>query len=152
MSGTFGPWFLGIDWGHVTLYKPVYDNNGDPLADYRVDVNTGIAHVVPAWKILDLLNGPRLQQQRSKDDEEIQRKTPAAVRNIQEWFEPDRFSEVRAADVQSLNDEIASLKEAVGRRRLSDRQKEESAISAKPSPSTFAACARTDLTLQNPHQ
>src|SRR5262249_18623576 len=60
LSGTFGPWLLGIDWGHVPLWRPVYErgpllNERHKTEDFEVDANTGMAYVLPAWRILELL-------------------------------------------------------------------------------------------------
>jgi hypothetical protein len=75
VDGTFGPWLLGIDWGHLPLWKPVY--RGEERTDYRVEQNTGIACVLPAWHILDLLNEKELSTQRKRDEEELTRKKRA---------------------------------------------------------------------------
>jgi len=80
VSGTFGPWLLGIDWGHLPLWKPVYEKQHKTKTDYIVDANTGIACVVPSWRILDLLNQRELVRERKRDDEEIaRRKRDAAI-------------------------------------------------------------------------
>ena len=51
---------LGIDWGHLPNWEPVYetdDSTGErmPIPGQFVKANTGMAGVVPAWKILELL-------------------------------------------------------------------------------------------------
>jgi hypothetical protein len=74
-DGTFGPWFIGIDRGHVPLWGKVREPNGDQTAQgYKVEHNTGMAVVIPAWKIVDVLRKDELVKQRKKDDEEIARK------------------------------------------------------------------------------
>lgn len=73
-QGTFGPWLLGIDWGHLPLWKPVYGQKSFHYqkAQHWVEQNTGIACVLPAWHILDLLmNDEDLVKQRSKDKAEL---------------------------------------------------------------------------------
>ena len=50
-----GPWLLGIDWGHFPRKETVFDEKGLET-QYRVISNTGIACVLPAWHIMDLLN------------------------------------------------------------------------------------------------
>lgn len=74
LSGTFGPWLLGIDWGHVPLWKPVYEEDRETETDYEVEANTGIACVVPAWRILQLLDHEELVMQRKRDNDEIGQK------------------------------------------------------------------------------
>jgi len=63
---------LGIDWGHIPMYEKVVDKYGlDHPDGWRVKSNTGMAAVVPAWRLNDLLNIPELVAQREKDDEEL---------------------------------------------------------------------------------
>jgi hypothetical protein len=75
IGGTFGPWLLGIDWGHIPLWKPVYESDGDTKTKYQVEAITGIACVVPTWRILQVLNLEELVKQREKDETET-RKMP----------------------------------------------------------------------------
>lgn len=76
MEGTFGPWLLGIDCAHVPLCKAVYeaDHRTKAQAGYIVEANTGIACVIPAWRIFDLLNESELIKARRRDDVEISKK------------------------------------------------------------------------------
>ena len=71
ISGTFGPWLLGIDFAHVPLWRPVYEQDHLTKTDYEVEANTGIACVIPAWRILDVLIQEDLVKQRNQDDKEI---------------------------------------------------------------------------------
>jgi hypothetical protein len=52
-------WLLGIDWCH--------------LQDVETKSNTGMAGVIPAWKILELINCEQLVNQRREMAERIQR-------------------------------------------------------------------------------
>lgn len=86
MTGTFGPWFLGLDRGHVPLWKPVFERSSSTgLIDQhaetnlRVEHNTGIACVMPAWRIIDILNKEELVKQRKKDDEDLSRENNTAT-------------------------------------------------------------------------
>ncbi|MCI0338547.1 MAG: serine protease [Acidobacteria bacterium] len=84
-EGTFGPWLLGIDWGHLPLWKSVYEKDETTPTDYKVEQNTGIACVLPAWHILDLLNERELVIQRKRNDDEITcKKQGAAISDIEE--------------------------------------------------------------------
>lgn len=79
-SGTFGPWLLGIDWGHLPLWKPVYERDEQTQTAQRVEQNTGIACVLPAWHILDVLNDIELVKERKRDKAELdKRKKESAV-------------------------------------------------------------------------
>ena len=52
-----GPWLLGIDWYHANNLERVRDKNGDELSEgWFVKSNTGVAGVIPASRILLLLN------------------------------------------------------------------------------------------------
>lgn len=52
-------WLLGMDWCH--------------LEDADKKANTGMAGVIPAWKILELINCEQFVQQRHEEAERIQR-------------------------------------------------------------------------------
>lgn len=69
IEGTFGPWFLGVDRGHVPLWKPVFENG--VATKHRVEHNTGMAIVIPAWRIRDILEKDDLVKQRKDDDDKI---------------------------------------------------------------------------------
>ncbi|MGH7240374.1 MAG: trypsin-like peptidase domain-containing protein [Candidatus Saccharimonadales bacterium] len=78
MYTTFGPWLLGIDWGHMPLWTKVCEKNdlkGD--TGLRTNLNTGIACVLPAWKILELLETTELVKDRKKEDERIAKRMNA---------------------------------------------------------------------------
>jgi hypothetical protein len=71
--GTFGPWLLGIDCAHVPLWRPVYESDRETRTQegYQVEANTGIACVIPAWRILGLINDKDLVKARKSADAEI---------------------------------------------------------------------------------
>jgi hypothetical protein len=71
ISGRFGPWLLGIDWGHVPLWRPVYEQNQETTTKYKVEANTGVACVLPAWHILETLNTEELVKLRRKEDRKL---------------------------------------------------------------------------------
>lgn len=53
-----GNWLLGIDWGHIPRYVDVLkDAHSDSPIDegYVVKLDTGLAGVVPCWKLTELL-------------------------------------------------------------------------------------------------
>ena len=70
-SGTFGPWLLGIDWGHMPLWKPVFEADKNTRTKQVVEQNTGIACVSPAWKILEVLSVEDLVKARHEEDQRI---------------------------------------------------------------------------------
>jgi hypothetical protein len=68
-----GPWFLGIDWCHIYNYESVLKENKEaPLVPKQwVRSNTGMAGVIPAWRLQSLLNTEGLVAQRKERDERI---------------------------------------------------------------------------------
>jgi hypothetical protein len=71
-----GPWLLGIDSFHMHHYEKVLKDDQSTPAEPRqwVRANAGMAGVIPAWRLLSLLNCDDLQLQREKDDREITQK------------------------------------------------------------------------------
>jgi hypothetical protein len=52
-----GPWLLGIDWMHFDDHEPVRNKVGIKSSDgLYVKANSGLAGVIPAWRILGLIN------------------------------------------------------------------------------------------------
>lgn len=63
---------LGLVQGHWDIKESEINNPG-PVQDKQRGVNMGIAVVVPAHKILEILNGPELTELRRAADEEFSR-------------------------------------------------------------------------------
>ncbi len=53
-----GPWLLGVEWGYI--------NSHDQWAN-----NSGISGVVPAWRVLELLETEKFRLQRQVEQEEL---------------------------------------------------------------------------------
>jgi hypothetical protein len=73
-----GPWLLGVDWGHINDWQPVRDAGGRPVNPsnpkaMQVKMNTGIMAVVPAWKLIELLDEGPVADRRREVIEEIRR-------------------------------------------------------------------------------
>jgi hypothetical protein len=54
---------LGVMWGHVLDWVDVTGPDGDPKGmpgESMVEMNTGVAGVVPSWKLRELLDSPRV--------------------------------------------------------------------------------------------
>jgi hypothetical protein len=65
-------WLLGIDWGHIPHFEDVVDEGGKRHPDgWRVRSSSAIAAVVPAWKLVELLNVRELVEQRDIEDERL---------------------------------------------------------------------------------
>jgi len=65
-----GPYLLGIDWCHLCDTTIVKDKDGADLPyGYKVSQNTGMAGVIPAWKIAEVLNCEVFVKDRQKEAE-----------------------------------------------------------------------------------
>ena len=79
-EGIHGPWLLGIDWTHINNYSPVLRRKGssrdpkDCVKGRWIESHTGMAGVIPAWKIRELLDTEKLAAQREKEDAKISKK------------------------------------------------------------------------------
>lgn len=68
-------WFMGIDWCHLSISEKVRDKTGTLTAEgWYVESNSGIAGVIPAWRLLDLLNVEALKMRRKQKDDELVKK------------------------------------------------------------------------------
>ena len=58
-----GPWLLGIDYCHLRWDEPIWSKlTKKPVSDdWFIKSNTGMMGVVPAWKLLELLDGPDMK-------------------------------------------------------------------------------------------
>ena len=71
-------YLLGIDWAHIRDWESISGGDGKPLCTgHQVELNTGIAAIVPAWKLQDLLdNHPVLKKERMDAEEAFFKSTP----------------------------------------------------------------------------
>jgi hypothetical protein len=74
---SYGPWLLGIDWGHMPDFEFVLESDRKTrVNDQVVPSNTGVATVVPAWKIIELLWEPVFQRAREERETREGQKPP----------------------------------------------------------------------------
>jgi hypothetical protein len=71
-----GPWLLGVDYAYIINWTPVCRDNGEPVnpgnpAAMQVAANTGMAAVVPAWKLADLLDSGPLAEHRRDIERQV---------------------------------------------------------------------------------
>jgi len=93
VSGAMGKtWLLGIDWGHLPIWTDIREGR---QTVGRAAVSGGMAGVVPAWKLRELLDEKERKMERSKAEEEL-RDSPegAAVLDANTTDEFDRFNEL----------------------------------------------------------
>jgi len=68
----FGPWLLGVDCGHLDATHPVVDLGGKFHPEgWRARASSGMAVVVPAWKVVELLNDPVFINRRAQIEAEL---------------------------------------------------------------------------------
>ncbi len=85
MLGNWQTRLLGVDWCHLNQQWSVLDKTGEAAADddghtpgYHVIANTGMMGVIPAWKLLTLLNCEEFVAQRADNDRQISAKKAAS--------------------------------------------------------------------------
>jgi hypothetical protein len=62
--------FLGVDWCHIHDYERVRDADGSKIPEgWKVKNNSGMAGVIPAWKVIELIDSPKFLMQRKTEDE-----------------------------------------------------------------------------------
>lgn len=89
LSGVMGRmWLLGIDWGHLPVSDDVFDGK---RKIGRMRVSTGMAGVVPAWKLLDLLYEEGMEMARDKTEEQLSEHDEGAA--VLDTKEVDEFAE-----------------------------------------------------------
>jgi len=75
-------WLLGIDWGHIRDWVTLHSQDRKPMTNAaQVPLNTGVAGVIPAWKLLELLEIDSLKKgmKQAEDDFIARRAVPGAV-------------------------------------------------------------------------
>lgn len=90
-------WLLGIDWCHIHHEEPVRNGEGDekghPMKDKSyVQSNSGMAGVVPAWKLVELLDSEDFVMDRKKRDKSAQRKQTSITLDVEQSEEPKPFT------------------------------------------------------------
>lgn len=74
-SSVYGPWLLGIDWGHLHTYERLRDAmTKKPIPETAVvKSNSGMAAVVPCWKLEELLNCKEFKEARDAEERRVRR-------------------------------------------------------------------------------
>jgi hypothetical protein len=69
----YGPWLLGIDHCHLSAFEPVRKKPaGDTVnADWYVENNTGMMGVVPAWKLTEMFEMPKIRAMLASDRAQV---------------------------------------------------------------------------------
>lgn len=87
-----GPYLLGIDWCHLHSTEKVRGKDGKILPDGScVRTNSGMAGVIPAWKIAELLDSEELKAMRRVEDEKLsksKRESSVSLDSAEETLTP----------------------------------------------------------------
>jgi len=69
----FGPWLLGVDWGHIPIVEVVKEKGGrqEVPEGWWVEYNAGMMGVVPVWKLRELLDEPKFKTSRNDKEAEL---------------------------------------------------------------------------------
>jgi hypothetical protein len=82
------PRLLGIDCGHVPKYEKVLTSTGQPHPNgWKIASNTGLAIVIPAWRLDLMLNMPELvmkREQKNTQHKKQQEQEETAVMDVEE--------------------------------------------------------------------
>ncbi len=70
---------LGIDWGYICDWDTVHDSVGRPQPSLQVRTNTGMMAVVPAWKLKELIDMPKLKIDRDASEDRILKHQSTAI-------------------------------------------------------------------------
>jgi hypothetical protein len=69
---------IGIDWCHLRDWTGVVQADEETRTGDKVALNSGMAGVVPAWKLTELLEDEDLAEQRKEGEEEFRRQRGSA--------------------------------------------------------------------------
>jgi hypothetical protein len=93
-------WLLGVDWGHLPTTEDILDKNRKPLPDgWKLSVNSGMACVVPAWKLRDILQMEELVSSRKQQEDEAN----ALVGGVMDVAEPPEDDLTQDAFLDALH-------------------------------------------------
>jgi hypothetical protein len=82
----YGPWLLGVDSCHIQDFSRLL--NSDNAVDFAdpprwIKSNTGMAEIVPAWEIAELLNCDEFRQEREQDAKRIDSENKVNYRGLE---------------------------------------------------------------------
>ncbi len=92
VGGDFHLLLLGIDWGHLPHFDDVIDRNNKPHPErWRVRGNSAMMTVIPAWKLIEMLESPEFMEQREKENAKITKELSEAASHVVLDTEPAEF-------------------------------------------------------------
>jgi hypothetical protein len=67
MNFKAGPFLVGIDFCHLFNRDPVKSEaSGKQVHDWHVRSNTGMMGVIPTWRIMEVVDSPKMKLLRDK--------------------------------------------------------------------------------------
>jgi hypothetical protein len=70
---------IGVDFCHIQDKEHPFDHGGTELSHMYVPINTGMAGVVPAWRLHDLIMSDKALKQRRGAEEATLKRLAAAT-------------------------------------------------------------------------
>jgi hypothetical protein len=80
---------LGVDFCHVPNWTNAYDDNGHALPHIRVPLNSGMAGVIPSWRLMEML----------MSDDEVTERRKAEARELKRRSEPKAIADSSTSPV-----------------------------------------------------
>jgi hypothetical protein len=113
-SGLLGKtWLLGVNWGNLPVWEEMKDTHGVSLG--RVRINSSMACVVPAWKLVELL-----------EVDEVVKPKKEAEKKLAERSEHDAVLDVSSGDEFERFESLARKIITVPKAEIDEKRKERS--------------------------
>ena len=98
-----GPFLLGIDFCHIHRKSHVLTPDGKIVEDkLYIEENTGMAGVIPAWKIMEVLNLEELVAMREKEDHAITKRKNKSGASLDYAEEPSQTQTTAKGETISI--------------------------------------------------
>jgi hypothetical protein len=104
---------LGVDWGHLPIFEHVLEKDKETRVSdgWVVKGNSGQAAVVPAWRLIDLLNSEEIVKAREELEERLRKQRPQGV--VLDVAQEERPSGPQAEHLKIEGNWEDALKEAL---------------------------------------
>jgi len=74
MTFKAGPFLMGIDFCHLfNKDRVISDETGRPTNDCHVRSNTGMMGVIPMWRIMDVIDNPKMKKLRDQLEQDVKK-------------------------------------------------------------------------------
>jgi len=85
------PKFLGVDCAHLPFWSPVCKEKEPKtkIPEMWSETNSGMAVVIPAWRLLSLINQEKLVEERKRDESAAAKRGTASAAAVPDALAPD---------------------------------------------------------------